>query len=113
MKIQNYDVQDDQNNDFVQLYDFMPDQCFRMLIYAPSHGGKTNLLLELIYKLLYFDKIYLYARNLQQSKYKHLLESFEPISKHVGYNVVEASNNEIIPLSDLSDDNQKLYTYIH
>ena len=69
MKIQNYDVEDSKNNDFVQLHEFMPDRCFRMLICAPSGGGKTNLLLEMIYKLLYFDKIYLYARNLQQSKF--------------------------------------------
>ena len=107
MKIQNYDIQDDENNDFVQLHDFMPDRCFRMPICAPSGGGKTNLLLELIYKLLYFDKIYLYARNLQQSKYKHLLKSLEPISKQVGYNVIEGSNDEIIPLTDLFEDNQK------
>ena len=51
MKIQNYDIQDDENNDFVQLHDFMPDRCFRMLICAPSGGGKTNLLLDMIYRL--------------------------------------------------------------
>ena len=111
MKIQNYDVEDDENNDFIQLHNFMPDRCFRMLICAPSGGGKTNLLLELIYKLLYFDKIYLYARNLQQSKYKHLLKSLEPISKKFGYDVVEGSNDEIIPLTDLPDDNQKLVIF--
>ena len=56
MKIQNYDVQDDENDDFIQLHNFMPDRCFRMLICAPSGGGKTNLLLDMIYRLLYFDK---------------------------------------------------------
>ena len=111
MKIQNYDIQDDENNSFVQLHDFMPDRCFRMLICAPSGGGKTNLLLDMIYRLLYFDKIYLYVRNLQQSKYKHLLKSLEPISKKVSYDVVEASNDEIIPLTDLPDDNQKLVIF--
>ena len=111
MKIQNYDVQDDENNDFIQLQKFMPDQCFSMLICGPSGSGKTNLLLDMIYRLLYFDKIYLYARNLQQKKYEHLLESFKPISKQVGYNVVESSNNEIIPLTDLPDDNQKIVIF--
>ena len=106
MKIQNYDVQDDENNDFIQLHNFMPDRCFRMLLCGPSGSGKTNLLLEMIYKLLFFDKIYL-----QQSKYKHLLKSFEPISKEAGYDVVEASNNEIIPLTDLPDKNQKLVIF--
>ena len=113
MKIQNYDVQDDENNDFIQVHNFMPDRCFRMLLCSPSGSGKTNLLLEMIYKLLYFDKIYLYARNLQQSKYKYLLKSFEPLSKskEVGYDIIEASNNEITPLTNLSDDNQKLVIF--
>ena len=82
-----------------------------MLICAPSGGGKTNLLLDMIYRLLYFDKIYLYARNLHQSKYKHLLKSLEPISKEVGYDVIEASNDKIIPLTDLSDENQILIIF--
>ena len=111
MKIQNYDVEDDENNNFIQLHNFMPDRCFRMLICAPSGGDKTNLLLDMIYRLLYFEKIYLYARNLQQSKYKHLLKSLEPISKKVGYDVVEASNDEIIPLTDLPDYNQKIIIF--
>ena len=111
MEIQNYDIQDDDNDDFVQLKSFMPDRCFRMLLCAPSNGGKTNLCLMMIYRLLFFDEIYLYARNLQQSKYKHLLKSFEPISKMVGYDVIEASNNDIIPLTDLSDEGQKLVIF--
>ena len=111
MKIQNYDIQDDENSDFVQLHNFMPDRSFRMLICAPSGSGKTNLLLDMIYRLLYYDKIYLYTRNLQQSKYKHLLKKFDPISQKCGYDVIEASNDEIIPLTDLSDDNQKLVIF--
>ena len=81
MKIQNYDIQDDENSDFVQLHNFMPDRSFRTLICAPSGSEKTNLLLDMIYRLLYYDKIYLYARNLQQSKYKHLLKTFNPFSQ--------------------------------
>ena len=111
MKIKNYDIQDDENSDFVQLHNFIPDRSFRMLICAPSGSGKTNLLLDMIYRLLYYDKIYLYARNLQQSKYKHLLKKFDPISQKCGYDIIEASNNEIIPLTDLSDDNQKLVIF--
>ena len=111
MKIKNYDIQDDENSDFVQLHNFMPDRSFRMLICAPSGSGKTNLLLDMIYRLLYYDKIYLYARNIQQSKYKHLLKKFDPISQKCGYDIIEASNNEIIPLTDLSDDNQKLVIF--
>ena len=61
---------------------------------APSGSGKTNLLLDLIYRLLCYDKIYLFARNLQQSKYQNLLKTLEPTSKEVGYDVIEASNDK-------------------
>lgn len=47
----------------------MPDICFRMLLCAPSGEGKTNLLLDMIFRWLYYDKIYLLAENFQQNKY--------------------------------------------
>ena len=111
MKIPNYDVKDDFSSNYKQIVSFMPDRCFRMLICAPSGGGKTNLLLDMIYRLVYYDKIYLYAKNLQQNKYQHLIKLFEPISEEIGYPIIETSNNKIIPLSELSDDNQKLVIF--
>jgi len=68
MRIPNYDVEDDMVSNFRQIDDFMPHQCFRMLICGPSGSGKTNTLMHMIYNLLYFDKVYLYAKNLEQSK---------------------------------------------
>ena len=111
MKIPNYDVKDDFASNYKQKVSFMPDRCFRMLICAPSGSGKTNLLLDMIYRLVYYDKIYLYAKNLQQNKYQHLIKLFEPISEEIGYPIIETSNNKIIPLSELSDDNQKLVIF--
>ena len=101
MRIPNYDSTDDNVGNYKQLYDFMPNKCFRMLICGPSGSGN----------LLYFDKIYLFAKNLEQSKYQTLLNIFEPISKDVGYDIIEASNNQIIPVSELTDDNQKLVIF--
>ena len=111
MKIPNYDVKDDFSSNYKQKVSFMPDRCFRMLVCAPSGGDKTNVLLDMIYRLLYFDKIYLYAKNLEQSKYQHLLKTFEPINEEAGYNIIEASNHEIRPVSELTDDNQKLIIF--
>ena len=112
MEIPVYDFEGDEDSNFTQLYPFMPDRCFRMLICAPSGSGKTNLLLHMINKpLLFFDKIYLYAKNLQQNKYQYLLKKFEPLSKKYGYNIIEASNGEIIPLPDMDDGNQKLIIF--
>ena len=108
MKIPNYDIDDDVAANFTQLYDFMPDRCFRMLICGPSGSGKTNTLMHMIYNLLYFDKIYLYAKNLEQSKYQNLMVEFEPWSEEAGYDIIEASNDKIIPVKNLNGDNQKI-----
>ena len=54
--------------------------------------------MHMIYNLLYYDKVYLYAKNLEQSKYQHLINAFKPISDEVGYDVIEVSNDEIIPV---------------
>ena len=35
----------------------------------------------------------------------------KPISQEVGYDVIEASNDEIIPLTDLPNDNQKIVIF--
>ena len=111
MKIPNYDLEGDETSNFTQLYNFMPNQCFRMLVCGPSHSGKTNTLMHMIYNLLFFDKVYLYAKNLEQSKYKNLLDIFQRISDEANYDVIEASNDEIIPVSELTNDNQKLVIF--
>ena len=111
MKFINYDVDGDMVTNYKQLYPFMPDQNFRMLICGPSGSGKTNLLLDMILRLLYFDKVYLYAKNLDQSKYQFLLREFDPINKDAGYEVISISPDEILPVSELEDDSQKIIIF--
>ena len=53
--------------------------------YRPRGMGKTNTLMHMIYNLLYHNKIYLHAKNLEQSKYQNLMEWFQPIIQEVGY----------------------------
>ena len=90
----------------------MPDDFFRMLICGPSNSGKTNLLLNMIYNLLIFDKIYLFSKNLHQYQYQGFLKDFaERINPKVGYEVIEAYDDEIIPLEELPVDNQKIVVF--
>ena len=49
------------------------DWPFRMLIIGPSGSSETNTLLHLINNLHPIDKIYLYAKDLQEDKYKYLI----------------------------------------
>ena len=54
---------------YKQLFPYMPADTFRMLICGNSGSGKTNLLYHMLIKpLLYYDEIYLYARNLEQAR---------------------------------------------
>ena len=84
MKVPNYDSGSTNKSNYKQLLPFMPSNIFRMLICGPSGCGKTNTLMHMLYKLLFYDKIYLYAKNLEQPKYRELLETFAPISEEVG-----------------------------
>lgn len=111
MKIPNYDTNPQGSSKFKRLKPFMPSNTFRMLICGPSGCGKTNTLMHMLYNLLYFDKIYLFSKNLEQPRYQTLMDTFQPISEEVGYDVIEASNDEIIPLSELDGDNQKIVIF--
>ena len=79
-----------------------------MLICGPSSCGKANTLMHMIHQLLYYDKIYLHSKNLEQPKYTRLLKKkIAPISTECGYEAIESSNDEIIPVSELSDELNK------
>jgi len=79
---------------------------------AVSNSGKTNILLHMIYKLLEFDKVYLLSKNLHQNKYQALLRDFASnMDPDVGYEVIEALGDEIIPLQELPVDNQKIAVF--
>ena len=111
MKIPNYDSASNDDSNFRSLLPYMPSGTFRMLICGPSGCGKTNVLMHMLYNLLYFDKIYLFSKNLEQPKYRQLLETFRPISEEVGYDVIEESNGDVVPLESLDNDNQKIVIF--
>ena len=111
MKIPNYDRSFSESS-YKQGRPCMPADVFRMLICVPSNSGKTNILLHMLYELLEFDKIYLFSKNLHQNKYQALLQDFaERINPKVGYEVIEAPGDEIIPLEELPVDNQKIVVF--
>ena len=113
MKIPNYDPGSSES-DYKQGHPCMPADVFRMLICGPSNSGKTNTLLHMLYELLEYDKIYLFSKNLHQNKYQDLLQYFtEEVNPdpEVGYEVIEAPGDEIIPLEELLVDTQKIVVF--
>ena len=113
MEIPNYDGSVNKDKKYKQLHSFMPSNIFRMLICGNSGSGKTNLLYHMLIKpLLYYDEIYLYARNLEQDRYQKLIKKMMDLSHKLGYEILHTSNDEIIPITEMNyEDNQKLVIF--
>ena len=71
MEIPNYDSNDKGNNNYKQLYQYMPDNTFHMLICGGSGSGKTNLLYHILMQpLVYYDQIHLYEKTWNKKNIK-------------------------------------------
>ena len=109
MEIPNYDFNEDQNTKFKKLYSYMPDKPFRMLICGNSGSGKSNLLYHMLMKQVH--QVHLYGKNLEQEKYKHMIETMNDISRQVGYDIIHYNNDEIKPVDSLDSDSQKIVIF--
>ena len=81
-----------------------------MLIIGPSGSGKTNTLLHLIDKLHPIDKIYLYAKDLSESKYEYLINKREQVGIKMLQNAkafIEYSDDIDGVFENINDYNKK------
>ena len=63
---------------------YIPDHPYRILIIGGLGSGKTNALINLINEQNDIDKIYLYARDLNEPKYEYLIKKREDVGiKHL------------------------------
>ena len=68
------------NEDHDLKWRYIPDHPYRMLMIGGSRSGKTNALLNLIKEQNsdnLIDKIYLYAKDLNEPKYQFLIKKLE------------------------------------
>ena len=78
---------------------YIPDHPYRIIVIGCSGSGKTNALINLIYEQNDINKIYLYARDLNESKYKYLIKQREDAGiKHLN------NPNAFIECSNTMDD---------
>jgi Flp pilus assembly CpaF family ATPase len=53
------------------------------LICGGTGSGKTNLLMNLIFNYLYYNKIYIYAKDMTEVSYLNLQDFFEKDNKTI------------------------------
>ena len=89
-----------------------PQWPFRLLICGQSGCGKTNLLSNLILKYLYFDKLYVFAKDLSEPYYEYLQECFneEELSNEIE-SVFSSDPEDIVKVDDLDKEQQNLIIF--
>ena len=92
-------ITNENNKEHNEKWPFIPDHPYRILIIGGSGSGKTNALLNLINEQNDIDKIYLYARDLNEPKYKILIKKRKDAGiKHLN------DPNAFIECSNTMDD---------
>ena len=88
----------------------LPQHPFRLLINGSSGSGKTNLLMNMILRWLYFDKLYVFSKHLEQPKYVKIQEFFDDVAEKTGESILETGNDieDIVSIDDLDDTQQNL-----
>ena len=94
-----HSITNENNKEHNEKRPYIPDHPYRVLIIGGSGPGKTNALLHLIREQNDIDKIYLYAKDLNEPKYEFLTKKRE----YAGTKNVNNSN-AFIEYSNTMDD---------
>ena len=70
-------ITNENNKKHNEKWPYIPDHPYRILIIGGSGSGKTNALINLINGQNDIDKIYLYARDLSETKYEYFIKKRE------------------------------------
>ena len=98
-------ITNENNKKHNEKWPYIADHPYRILIFGGSESGETNTLYNLIHEQNDIDKIYLYARDSNEPKYKILIKKREDAGiKHLN------DPNGFIKCSNTIDD---VYENIH
>ena len=70
-------ITNENNKKHIKKWSYILDHLYRIIIIGGPGSGKTNALTNLINEQNDIDKIYLYARDLNEPKYEYLIKKRE------------------------------------
>jgi len=88
-----------------------PETPSRILLVGPSGSGKTNMLLNLIYDLLPWSRLYVYAKDLEEEKYCNLREACEKVKRIDDDFEFTFDTTDIVNVSDLDPEEHNLIVF--
>lgn len=95
---------------YKKLESYMPDPCKHTLIIGATGRGKSTLLLNM-FKYMYFDKLYVFAKDIEEDIYEKVLK---PQVEHMEYQInskiqsVKKSKSENVKIGYFSNDMKDL-----
>ena len=87
-------ITNENNKKHNEKWPYISDRPYRILMFGGTGSGKTNALINLISEQSDIDKIYLYAKDLSEPKYKYLIKNVDVGIQHVNNSnaFIECSN---------------------
>jgi len=111
LKIYNYDQKRTLNKVKVR-HPSSPTPTNHILITGGTNTGKTNLLLNLIFDLFYWDSLYICAKDIQEPKYATLLEDCEAAQQYDEFDYQITNDlDEFISLDDVDSSVHNLVVF--
>ena len=78
-----YSITNESNKELNEEWSYIPDHPYKILIIGGSGSRKTNTLLNLTKEPDNIDKIYLYAKDLNEPKYEFLTNKREDVEINI------------------------------
>jgi len=91
----------------------LPIHPYNMIINGGTNTGKTNLVMNIIYKFATFDKLWFYSKHLHQPKMVMLKEFFDKVEEKTEQQLLHTGSTieEIVPVDDLDSSIQNLVVF--
>ena len=95
--IENMDKYIPDKKQYIKLNALMPDPSKHIAIIGGTGSGKSNLLLNML-KYMYFDRLYLFTKDLTEDKYELLKKMIDAMEQKINTQLNKVKNRKMEPI---------------